>query len=132
MAYSPCQKNLPSDCASVGPVNQTRVLNMHRQIRFVKTPTPIAPLAKEYDFQRSLAICTISVRVLSSSVDWYDRFWSTACCMSLAVYVASRNAQWREVRLLLITGTPNDLMLQNNCYKGQIDSTSKSLKLQKG
>ena len=63
--------------------------------------------------------------MLSSSVDWYDRFLSTACCMSLAAQVASRNAQWREVRLHLITGTPHDLMLQNNCYKEQIDTTSK-------
>ena len=61
------------------------------------------------------------VRIVSSSVDWYDHFWSTACSISLAAQVASRNAEWREVRLHLITGTPNDLMLQNNCYKEQIE-----------
>ena len=47
--------------------------------------------------------------------------------MSLAAQVASKNAQWHEVRLHLITGTPyNDLMLKNNCYKEQIDTTSKA------
>ena len=71
MAYSPCQKNLPSDCASVGPVNQTRVLNMHRQIRFVKTLTPIVPLAKKYDFSKkpcNLYNFSTSVKLLSRLV----------------------------------------------------------------
>ena len=31
-----------------------------------------------------------------------------------------------KVRLHLITATPNDLMLQNNRYKEQIDTTSKA------
>ena len=123
-------RNLHSDCASVGPLCHTRVLNIHIRIR--QNTHTNHTIGKRIRFVKETFRFVQFVRIVSSSVEWYDHFWSTACCISLAAQVASRNAQWREVRLHLITGTPNDLMLHNNCYKEQIDTTSKSLKLQKG
>ena len=96
---------------SVGPVCLTRALNI--QIRIRQNTYSNRAIGKTIRFVKELSLAII----VSSSVDWYDHFWSTACCMSLAAQVASRYAQWREVRLHLITGTPNDLILQNNCYK---------------
>ena len=123
-------RNLDGDwlCVS-GPLCHTRVLDIHIRIRQNTHTNPT--IGKIIQFVKEALRFVQFVQIVSSSVDWYDHFLSTACCVSLAAPVASRNAQWREVRLHLITGTPNDLMLQNNCYKEQIDTTSKSLKLQK-
>ena len=123
-------RNLHSDCPSVGPLCHTRVLNTHIRIR--QNTHANRTIGKRIRFVKETFRFVQFVRIIvSPSVDLYDHSWSTACCMSLAAQVASRNAQWREVRLHLITGTPNDSMFQNNCYKEQIDTTWKSLKLQK-
>ena len=104
---------------SVGQVCLTRALNIHIRIR--QNTHSNRAIGETIRFVKELSLLLVQfeqfVRMVSSSVDWYDHFWSTACCMSLAAQVASRYAQWREVRLHIITGTPNDLILQNNCYK---------------
>ena len=120
-------RNLHSDGAPVGPLCHTRVLNIHIRIR--QNTHTNRTIGKRIRFVKETFRFVQFVRIVSPSVDLYDHSWSTACCISLAAQVASRNAQWREVRLHLITGTPNDLMLQNSCYKEQIDATSKSIKL---
>ena len=73
---------------------------------FVRTPTPIVPLAKKYDFSKkpcdSYKFSTNGQLVLSRLVCHHF--------CSLAAQAVSRNSQWREVRLHLITGTPDDFI----------------------
>ena len=75
-------RNLHGDCASVGPLCHTRVLNMHRRIR--QNTHSNRTIGKRIRFVKEALRFVRFVRMVHSSVDWYDHFWSTACCMQLS------------------------------------------------